>query len=76
MLIEGSCNMSLKSFHVFFITLAILVTFFFGTWLFVTVDAGEAVVRFLFGGLSYAVGFLLVVYARYFVHRFRSLNSA
>jgi hypothetical protein len=66
--------MSLKAFHVFFITLAIIVTFYFGTWLFVTVEAGEAAVRFVFGALTYAVGIVLVMYGRYFVRKFRDIS--
>ena len=66
--------MSLKAFHVFFITISILVTLFFGTWLFVTVEAGEAVWRFVFGTISYGVAALLVVYGRYFLRRFRHVG--
>jgi hypothetical protein len=66
--------MSLKTFHILFISLAIILTFFFGTWLFVTVEAGDAAVRFGFGALSYAVGALLVVYGRYFLRRFRHVS--
>jgi len=66
--------MSLKAFHVFFIALATIVTFFFGTWLFITVEAGGAVLRFGFGALSYAAGILLLVYGRYFLRRFRHIT--
>lgn len=66
--------MSLKAFHIFFIALAIIVTLFFGTWLFVTVEAGEAAVRFFFGGLSYAVAILLGLYGRYFLRKFRDIS--
>lgn len=75
MQIGGLYKMSLKQFHVLFITLAIIVTFFFGTWLFVTVDAGEASARFIFGGLSYLVGIMLILYARYILHKFRTLKT-
>jgi len=67
--------MSLKTFHIVFITLSILITFFFGTWLLVTVDAGAAVVRFIFGGLAYVAGLFLIVYARHILHKFQTLNS-
>jgi hypothetical protein len=66
--------MSLKTFHIFFIALAIVVTLFFGTWLFITVEAGDAAVRFSFGALSYAIGVLLLVYGRYFLRRFRHVS--
>ncbi len=66
--------MSLKTFHLFFISLAIMVTFFFGTWLFVTVEAGDAALRFSFGALSYAAAVLLVVYGRYFLRKFRHIS--
>jgi hypothetical protein len=65
--------MSLKAFHVVFISLAIILTFLFGTWLFITVEAGNAIARFAFGGLSYAIGFLLMAYGRYFLRRFRQI---
>jgi len=66
---------SLKSFHVFFISLAVLVTLFFGTWLFVTVDAGGAELRFIGGGVSYVAGVGLIVYMRYFLRKVRHFRS-
>jgi hypothetical protein len=66
--------MSLKAFHIFFIALAIIVTFIFGTWLFITVEAGEAFARFVFGGLAYAAGLILILYARYFLRKFQHLS--
>ena len=66
--------MSLKAFHVVFIALAIILTFLFGTWLFITVEAGDAVVRFSFGAFTYAIGFLLIAYGRYFLRRFRHIG--
>lgn len=74
MQIGGQCNMSLKAFHIFFIALATIVTFLFGTWLLITVEAGEAFMRFVFGGLAYVAGLLLLLYARYFLRKFRHLS--
>lgn len=67
--------MSLKQFHIFFIVLSIITAFFFGTWLFVTVEAGGPVVRFFFGGVSYLVGIALVFYARYFLNKVRRFSA-
>lgn len=66
--------MSLKSFHIFFIALAIIVTFLFGTWLLVTVEAGEVFTRFVSGGLAYAAGLILLLYARYFLRKLRHIS--
>lgn len=66
--------MSLKAFHIFFISLAIITSFFFGTWLFITVEVGDPFHRFLSGGISYAVGLALVLYGRYFLHKFRHVS--
>ncbi len=66
--------MSLKAFHIVFITFAAIVTFFFGTWLLVTVEEGGATLRFFFGGLSYATGLALLLYGRYFLRKFRHFS--
>lgn len=74
MRIGGQYNMSLKAFHVFFIGLSIVTAFFFGTWLFLTVEVADFYLRLGFGVLSYIVGLGLIVYGRYFLRKFKHIS--
>jgi hypothetical protein len=67
-------DMSLKTFHIVFVSLSVVTAFFFGTWLFVTVDAGSFVLRLWFGIISYTAGVVLIVYGRYFLRKFKSFS--
>ena len=67
--------MSLKAFHLVFITAAILLAFGFGAWLlqgFFTPDG--RVSELVFGLVSIAAGIGLIVYERYFLKKTRNVS--
>lgn len=62
--------MSLKAFHLIFITAAILLAFGFGAWLvkgYFSPDGG--IWDLVFGGISAACGVGLIFYERYFLKK-------
>jgi len=67
--------MSLKAFHLVFITAAVLLAFGFGAWL---LDGyfspGGRVRDLLLGIISIAAGVGLIVYERYFLKKTRNLT--
>ena len=66
--------MSLKSFHIVFVSLSVLTALFLGTWVFVTDEIGGAVARTILGSASYAAGVGLTYYGRYFLRRFKNFS--
>jgi len=63
--------MSLKVFHVFFITVSVLLCLGFGAW---CLDSDYARVRMFYmiaGGVSFALGIGLVVYEILFLRKFK-----
>ena len=66
--------MSLKAFHIVFITASVLLAFGFGAWSLVGYsDAGRGV-DLAFGGVSIAIGVGLIVYGRYFLKKLRNIS--
>ncbi|MGA9362833.1 MAG: hypothetical protein WBW16_00510 [Bacteroidota bacterium] len=65
--------MSLKVFHIIFISFSVVLAFGFGLWLFMD-DPEEGGVLGAF--LSFCVGSLLVLYEIRIVKKFRSLKNA
>jgi len=67
--------MSLKAFHIVFITASTLLSFGFGVW---TIReyfmGGNDLVNLVMGGLSTVTGVLLIVYGRYFLKKLRSIG--
>ena len=61
--------MSLKSFHVFFIVLAILSTAGFALWIFTGSGIGQPPALRWWGGVSGAIGLGLTVYGVWFIAR-------
>ncbi len=66
--------MSLKSLHIFFISLSVLTAFFFGTWLFLTEGLAGTTVRTVSGSVSFLVGIGLLWYGRRFLRKFKHLS--
>jgi hypothetical protein len=67
--------MSLKAFHLVFITAAVLLAFGFGAWLlrqYFLPDGG--VLQLLFGLSAIAAGVGLIVYERYFLKKTRDMS--
>ncbi len=66
--------MSLKSFHIVFISLSVATALFFGAWILLTEDAGGMVFRIIGGTASFVVGIALALYGRYFLRRFKHFS--
>jgi hypothetical protein len=66
--------MSLKAFHIFFISLSVVTAFFFGTWVLVMDAVAGIQVRIVFGSISFLAGIGLLVYGRYFLRKFKHLS--
>jgi hypothetical protein len=68
--------MSLKIFHIIFISLSVALAFGFGLWLLLS-EPGEGGLKDVLGALlSFVVGILLVVYEIKIVKKFKTLKSA
>lgn len=66
--------MSLKGFHVVFVTASALVAFVFAAWCFrAAADPGPG--RIAAGATSVLVGFALVAYEAWFVKKMRGVRS-
>lgn len=67
--------MSLKTFHIVFITAASALAFGFGAWLLRDYASQDAPLRYLLGGIgSIAVGVGLLVYERYFLKKTKNVS--
>jgi hypothetical protein len=66
--------MSLKAFHVIFITAAVLLAFGFGVWMLKVHKDSEAASDFNLGVGSLVVGAALVVYEVYFLRKLKKVS--
>ena len=66
--------MSLKAFHLVFITAAILLAFGFGVWLSRNFFSGGGVVNLVSALLSFAAGIGLIVYECYFLKKTKDVG--
>ena len=67
--------MSLKVFHVIFISLSVVLTIGFGLWLVIVQPMEGGLIDILAALLSFGVGILLVLYEIKIIKKFRSLKS-
>ena len=66
--------MSLKAFHVVFITSAFLLSMFLGGWCLVEFVHTRRIVDLLLGLVSIAGAIGLVVYGRYFLKKLKNID--
>ena len=66
--------MSLKAFHVIFITAAVLLAFGLGAWMLKLHHDSEAAVDFNLGVGSLVAGVVLVIYEVYFLRKLRKVS--
>ena len=67
--------MSLKAFHVFFITISVLMCLGFGAWC-VSSDYAHGRMGYAIAGyISFALGVLLVLYEIVFLKKFKDLDK-
>ena len=62
--------MSLKAFHLVFITVSIALAFGFGVWL----ACQGGVLNLVFGAVSVAIGVGLIFYERYFLKKTKNVS--
>ncbi len=66
--------MSLKAFHIIFITASVLLAFGFGAWSLVGYSDSGRTADLAFGGVSVSIGVGLIVYGRYFLKKLRGIS--
>ena len=67
--------MSLKNFHILFITVSLILSVSFGTWAIYTHTHEPEKSYLLMGVLSFVVAAALVVYGVWFLQKIRRLNG-
>lgn len=68
-------NMSLKAFHIFFVTISTTLAFGFGVWSLKNYFGGDrAALDLVMGTASMLVGVLLVFYGRYFLRKLKDVS--
>jgi len=71
----GVGTMSLKAFHVLFISLSVLLCWGFGVWCFVSQATREGVAFQVAGGASFALGVGLTIYEIRFVKKMSQIEA-
>jgi hypothetical protein len=66
--------MSLKAFHIVFVTASILLAFGFGAWSFLNYKDEERALDLVFGIGSVAVGIGLVIYERMILRKLKDIS--
>ena len=67
--------MSLKAFHIAFVTVSTLLCFGFGGWLLNEYFRGGASVNYVvFGAVSFAAGAGLIWYGKYFLKKLKHIS--
>ncbi len=66
--------MSLKAFHLVFVTASVLLAFGFAAWSFISYSDARGMVDLLFGLGSGLVGFALILYGRYFLKKLKHIS--
>jgi hypothetical protein len=63
--------MSLKAFHIFFVTVSVLMAFGFAVWCFVNFADRRQPLDLLWGALSIGAGVGLIFYGKYVLRRLK-----
>ena len=66
--------MSLKTFHLIFVTAAVLLAFGFGAWLANNFFSDGGVMNLIFAFVSVAAGVGLIFYERYFLKKTKNVS--
>ncbi len=66
--------MSLKAFHVIFITAASLLAFGLGAWMLRAYNEGQVRSDLIYGIVSFAVGLGLLVYEGFFLKKLKNVS--
>jgi len=65
--------MSLKAFHIVFVTVSVLMAFGFAVWCFVNFAHGRQLLDLLWGALSVGAGVGLIYYGKYVLRRLKHI---
>ncbi len=66
--------MSLKAFHVVFITASVLLSFGFGAWSLVGYSDYGRMIDLVSGVVSVVIGVGLIAYGRYFLRKLKNIS--
>ena len=67
--------MSLKAFHIIFITASTLLAFGFGAWSLITYfTANSGTLDLVLGSASVCAGVALIVYGKYFLKKLKNIS--
>jgi len=66
--------MSIRGFHIVFITIATLLCLGIAMWVFMLSDLTDGVSKYVLGGGSILAALTLVVYGVYFYNKIKKLN--
>jgi hypothetical protein len=66
--------MSLKAFHLVFITAAVIFSFWFGAWMYRAYQAEGATSDLVYAVASLTVGVALVVYEGFFIKKLKHVS--
>jgi hypothetical protein len=66
--------MSLKAFHLIFVTASVAVSAFMGVWSFLQYRDGGSQIHLAFAGASVAAVIALLVYGRYFLRKLKHIS--
>ena len=67
--------MSLKAFHIFFITISVMLCLGFGAWCLNSDYAHGRTAYAVAGCISFGLGVLLVLYESMFIRKFKDLDK-
>jgi hypothetical protein len=66
--------MSLKAFHILFVTFSTLLAFGFGAWALHSYSSSSALTDLLMGMVSLALGIGLIWYGKYFLKKLKNIS--
>ncbi|HEY4612338.1 MAG TPA: hypothetical protein VII11_05100 [Bacteroidota bacterium] len=66
--------MSLKAFHIVFIIVSIILCFGFGVWLVSSYNDDNSIISLAGAGASFLAGIGLIVYAKYFIQKYKNIS--
>ena len=69
--LDGCRGMSLKAFHIFFVTLSTLLALGFGAWAIRDYRTGGAIGSLVLGVASLVCSVVLVLYGRWFLNKLK-----
>lgn len=66
--------MSLKAFHILFVTVSTLLAFGFGAWALHSYSTSKAVLDLVMGIVAIMLGFGMIWYGKYFLKKLKNIS--